>query len=479
MTKTISAIPITILLLGVFSEANAQSGTSTDPYVVSVDFEKKIISHTALNKVKQGDFVQVKVTNLNQNLYKVSLNKKDTTFYSSVQMPSFSTIDIIGVSDLLTKLLPFSTNVTTPPDIKILSIIMGDNKINTKIYTGRSFETELNSILISLISTKENLLKAKYDFDDLNLEIKKYVLNRRNINPKNIGTFNSSQNNIPEIVTNIEASRKNLQTINLEITAVQLELNNVMSDRSFEAWRKKEDANQAFVQDINTLIKSLDTIAAKAYSAIDATRSTEILENLLNLENNKADTFVSLPMMINGDLTSLDISIIPKDTSTKLPGFYTSDFKFPARPNLYLGTGVSFFYSSLKSEAYSTVETRIDSTKSSYQLNEEKGLRGEIGIMALLHYGSKIAKTDWGFNGVIGPALSLGNVVKPRLAFGAGISYGSKQMVTANLLLMAGYESRLSTVYNTNTDYDTKPENPVVSKLAMGWGISLGYIYIF
>jgi hypothetical protein len=176
---------------------------------------------------------------------------------------------------------------------------------------------------------------------------------------------------------------------------------------------------------------------------------------------------------------------VPKDDKSGLPTFHTEDLRFPSFSKSFIGTGISFYCSTLHNDAYSIIQTKIDSSKSTYSLKKEKNISAEIGIAALLHFGEK---TDYrlfnilppiGYNFVIGPAVSISNTVKPRLSAGGGITFGTRQMLSINMLLIAGYTDRLSSAYDENSSYLTNPVNPTVSKLSFGFAFSVGYIYNF
>jgi len=100
-------------------------------------------------------------------------------------------------------------------------------------------------------------------------------------------------------------------------------------------------------------------------------------------------------------------------------------------------------------------------------------------LSTLLHFGWKLKNPYLGFHGSIGPAFSISNKVKPRLAIGGGLSFGKKQMLTIDVLGLGGYVNRKSEGYSTKDSYSAEPGQIVVSKLNFGWGISIGYIYKF
>jgi hypothetical protein len=218
--------------------------------------------------------------------------------------------------------------------------------------------------------------------------------------------------------------------------------------------------------------------AFKVFESIKTEKIITWLTPLIYLENNKNTTYVSLPITLRKDLTTLSVNIEPKKPEFGLQN-YKAELSFPIQKRRYIGTGVSFYVSSLYSEAFSIQATKLDTVNTDYKLISEEPLKAEIGLSTLLYFGKKFYNSDWGGHFLIGPSLSLSTKVKPRLSIGAGISYGKKQMVTLGIIGMGGYVDKRSVVYEENKTYKVKPNQITVSKLDFGYGLSMGYIYKF
>jgi len=85
---------VTLLLFTIF-EIRAQK--------VSFNFKDKTITGS-LEDLKRGDYYNVEITNINMNLYKVSINNSDTTLESGLTLPSFGSFGTDALSSLLSSL---------------------------------------------------------------------------------------------------------------------------------------------------------------------------------------------------------------------------------------------------------------------------------------------------------------------------------------------------------------------------------------
>lgn len=229
-------------------------------------------------------------------------------------------------------------------------------------------------------------------------------------------------------------------------------------------------ADSVFIKEIATSKALIDSILTKISNSV----VSKFISTIIDLDNNKDRKYTSLPIQHNGDIGKLSITIAPK--KPEYGPSYSTEIKFPQKKSFYVGIGMSFYYAWFKDETYSVEATTSDSTK--YQIKNENIRRGELGLATLIHFGWQFCD-NFSFNFVTGPALSITNPVKPRIALGAGFSYGERSRVSLNVLYMGGFVNRKSVVYNEKIDYDIRPENVTVSKLSGSFGISLGYIYKF
>jgi hypothetical protein len=153
---------------------------------------------------------------------------------------------------------------------------------------------------------------------------------------------------------------------------------------------------------------------------------------------------------------------------------------FPHKIKSYTSVGLSYYASTLYDKAYSTTKTIINDSTNHFKFTEEEDNNFELGLAALLRYGRKSKKHNFGGHFSVGAGVSLTNTIKPRFLFGGGFSIGKKHMLAVDLGGIVGYVDTLSkTIDLKKTDYPEKPETITVSKVGFGRFLSIGYIYQF
>lgn len=187
-----------------------------------------------------------------------------------------------------------------------------------------------------------------------------------------------------------------------------------------------------------------------------------------------------MPLQFTKEQAIVDITIEPRDLATyKIQTFKTS-ITFPASKLSYAGVGASFYTSKLYDEVYSLEGFASNDSVTHYRAREESVTKREVGMAALLRVGTRFEKCEWlGIHGSIGPGISIGDKVKPRVLAGGGLAIGTKHCFSLDVGAIAGYVERLSTIYNSDKVLTVKPENVTVSKLKADLFLSLGYLYRF
>lgn len=497
---------------------------------IEFDFQNKIWKETRPS-LSKGDFYKIKITGINQNLYSIRINKKDSTVPMVSSFPSFDMLSMDAINTAISGLSGLFTSVPAISKFKEALYKKGQAELFIDIKNGRrvdkSFKLNkerdstiqkykiLDSALIHM--DIDSLFNERDNYDQiLTNEFSKYSRSDQ-ISAKILET--NSQlieflNYIKLINVSIDELNHNSNMLRLSYLIPcknQPDYKILQNSISFEqiielvGYLRNEIKHTLdmilitqnhylkFAQENNETIDSskilkenhqklIDAFKAgietsnKIQETINADKVMVLLETLLHMENTSSFEYYSMPIEYLGDINVLELWIEPRDDKYRLQKYYTS-YSFPINYR-YSGISISFYHSWLKNFTYSTKEILIDTIKQ-YNLIDEEHSRGEIGIAALLHFGKKIGKTDWGAHGTIGPALSVTNTIKPRLAIGGGMSYGKKQMVTLDLLYMAGYVDELSKAIDINSTYLSKPDNIVISKLRGSWSISIGYIHKF
>jgi hypothetical protein len=469
---------INILLIGILHFIFIPFSKGQNDTIITMDFKSKALI-LPKRTLKQGDLFKVRITNLNQNVFKVNINKTDTNVTSSVSFPTFASIDLNGISDWISKLSSLTT--TIPKSTSPYKNYRAETPEERAIRINKEKLIKLNDSIFKFIpvllyfqkSLKDNTIKL----DEFNFNVQKKILGYYVLDS---GQFNNHLDNsivIDSILPTVARLRSEIKHSidSLFIKYFEFKLYTLQQIETIE---NTENKMKSFVDSLHKAFIGLDTLSMKVYNNLDAQKCIALIRPLINLENNNSMTYESLPMMLDSTFSILTITISPKADSTGLPSYSTFKISIPKAPKTFIGVGISFFVAGLSNDHYSII---ADTANKSYNLIDEEKSTEEIGIAALLHYGVKFkkGKLDMGYAFTIGPAVSISNVIKPRLATGLGLTMGRKQMITLDVLCMTGYVDKLSKGYNTSDTYNSKPTQITVSKLSAGIAIAVGYIYKF
>ena len=494
---------------------------NSSPKILSIDFnDPKSFSLDCVKSLKKGDIYQVEVKNINLNLYSVVLGKKDSIIPSDVKFPTFEMIgvDVIKSISEGINVATFSTSTTDLSDFlanaktsngltldknflsdkalknnfeinKLASLLESEWKqdyynLITKINANSKIEKVKKEIVTTqqtaknILSSSENAIKTTDNLlFELNLQALSYLEGLKMSN-KN-GLFSDRINRtLKDVIIESDLLREKISNIRKQLDKLeddykQFKQSDAEYGKIFEDVEiKKQDG--ILLGDISKGKETIDKILEK----ISQSKISEYLTSIIHLENNKDRTYVSMPIQHNGDISDLNITLLPK--KPEYGQTYNLNYKFPY-DNFYVGLSGSFYYANFKNRSFSIKETPTSDTTSNYSVINENDFRGEIGVAALLHIGSKISFSGIGLHGTIGPGLSISTKPLPRIAIGGGVSFGKRKgMLSLDLLCIAGNVNDKSRVFDDKSAILTaKPETVTVSKLSATFGISLGYIYKF
>lgn len=450
----IFATPIFFVLATSFLPAQS-------PEVIKIDFKTKEICIPDNCSLKEVEFLQVKICNINLNLYNVSINTKDTTLSKPQQTPSFG---LLPTDDLLKFIPAIGDFATVINEIEsALGKAFGPQKESDLISSGIQLEADKMS------SFKSEVVVNLADIDNFKLNIYSKRLKYYKLEHER-PAFNYEEE--LEIAQNIRGSVFALVDKIAESENGYLKFFANNRDTIIKKYPELDKL-------IKEGYKALSTAVSAAAASISAEKTMELLESLVFLENNSNTTFTSLPFQFNGEQTLIRVSIQPKEERFKLQGYQTK-LTIPAKIKPYTVVGMSFFASSLYDEAFTTVETQVNDTTSVFTFVDEENGSAEIGLAALLRYGTKINDSNnIGCHFSFGTGVSLSRKVKPRLMLGGGISFGKKHMVAVDAGLVIGFVDRLSNAIDLTKEYPQKPETLTVARLKAGGFLSLGYAYQF
>ncbi|NDA61654.1 MAG: hypothetical protein EBX50_06380, partial [Chitinophagia bacterium] len=229
--------------------------------------------------------------------------------------------------------------------------------------------------------------------------------------------------------------------------------------------------DEKIITDFEFLMKAV----ASLRDSISADKVSEYLQKMVVVNNNKGD-YTSLPFQFSGEQTRLQINITPRDPAYKLQS-YSTQIVFPTFPLKYNVTGISYYYSGLYDDAYTTLKPN-DTT---YQYSLIPSRNYEPGIAALLHSGSKFKGNCIGYHITFGIGANISEKVRPRLMVGFGASFGKKHMISIDGGLIVGNVNRLNAGVDFNKIYFEKQRpDPIISQeVSYKLFASIGYLFKF
>jgi hypothetical protein len=436
---------------------------------VKLDFSNKQMSSDDLQKIREGEFYQLEIIDINLNLYKVSVNHSDTSTSTEINFPSFgiSNIDAIkktleGVSALSTSAFfnPFDVIMVnksfteTPPD--------GMDSLEQEIVGQINQYADFNQFLL------DSLTNLNTSVENLTLKLNLFLLMALS------ETETGDDLNIKAIYKEFLSLRKELSQVKSVTIANQNEFQSALDGFS-EAIKKSVLKEITAVNKVHSsIVSAIDT----ALKNSNAEALNKVFTQAILFDNNKKHSYTSLPMQFKGEQGELNLTISPKDPKHPLQA-YTTKIRFPKEKRNYVAVGGSFFKSTLHDSVYSFQTTVVNDTVKNHKLIQENFSTYEIGFATLLRFGItsvKIPKLGYHFN--IGPGFAVSDKIKPRLMYGGGMSWGKKHYLALDFSFITGYLDVLSKAYEVDGEYggDNAPI-PVVSKLRTGLALSVGYFF--
>lgn len=435
---------------------------ATPENIFNYDFNGKSLTPLKLPEhMRRGMFYTVEITNINQNLYKVSINHKDSTISKALEMPTFESFKLDALTNLISGISPQSeTKREINPNARLYITLQEriENELEKQAEILREYLGDLSSV--------------KTGIDDIQLESSTFVLNELKLAPETATGFDYNRT-LKEALK----LRKEINTAQSEILVSQ------------EDYNKFSEKNKGIIEK-NKDLKSKDTIIKTSYSelvtkfseaqnTISAEKVKELLATLIISQNNSEKIYCSFPIQFTEEQATIDILIEPRKPEYLLQSYKTS-LTFPFDNLHYAAVGVSFYAATLHDDAFSVV-SRLENNTVVYDIKQEKLAKAEVGITTLLRIGKKIENPGWlGWHGSVGPGISISDKIKPRILVGGGLSAGFKHMFTFDVGGIFGYVDRLSSAYDDGSSgLLSKPESVIVSKLSGGGFVALGYLYKF
>jgi hypothetical protein len=462
---------------------------------IEFNFETKTFTHVEdLDQLKRGDWFRLTITSLNLNLYKVSIERQDSVIRSDIKALDFGAFNLDALTKLVGGVSSFATSAASA--FPVAESIRGLNAISL-LKDAKDFETatskkpdekevqikkRFNDEKKLLDGYLNNLKETKNNIEQLNLEVEKYNL-RSNVefvdSPAYAAIEVPRTFDFASAFTRIENARASLASLKAEVLQKNALYATFSEDNKSDIERLNLKPGDQTIKDAySELLKVIDA----ALGSINSEKVGQLLTPLIFQSNNDGFKYVSAPLKFNGDYGLLKLTIAPWKEDLKLQT-YTTQIAFHKDALSYFGIGVSFYFSGLFDESYSVKATKVYTTTDtsiSYHLINENPTELEFGTAVLLRYGTKVfCLPSFGFHIAFGPAISLTNKIKPRVALTGGISFGKTNMLVIDGGLIVGYTDKLSKAFSVDDSYFEKPTQPTVSNIKLSWIFSVGYMYKF
>lgn len=336
-----------------------------------------------------------------------------------------------------------------------------------KIPLNKSIKSQLEKHQKLLQYYLADLQRIKASIDSVQLAVYQFELNALLLDNKANCKPNNDYCMALQRILNI---RKDIDGLNAKLKASQKEY---LSFSEANADNIKKDSADTEIKESYT---KLITTTGEALAIINADKTRELLSRMLVAQNNSATDYITFPIQFTGERAKISLIVSPRKDDYLLQT-YKTDLMIPFVQKNYTAVGISFYGASLHDEVYSTLGTPTNNADTIYTLVDEKVAKQEIGVAALLRFGTKLEDSEfYGIHGSIGSGISISTKVKPRMLLGGGFSFGKTHMFTIDGGLIAGYVDRLSATAHERAVY-VKPEPVMVSKLKAGGFISFGYLF--
>ncbi|MCZ8284221.1 MAG: hypothetical protein O9353_02090, partial [Bacteroidia bacterium] len=273
--------------------------TANSQTTFTLDFStKKLTNFENLDTLNKGDFYQVEIININTGIYKVLINKKDSVIQSApVTMPDFASLSLEPLSKLIAGMSPVTAAATPVNPFKSRKDALEAIAENQKI------ADEINNTKRVLENKFQQLKGIKERIDNLNLRASKYIL---------LGAMETKDSSVNSWTVTAD---KIADTITLLRTAlIEFNKEEKSEKQYYELFSEKEaDIIKENFADadgkIKASFKSMDEAIEAAQSLVSAEKATEILKSIIQVQNNAAFKYTSLPQQFNGDFNKLSITI--------------------------------------------------------------------------------------------------------------------------------------------------------------------------
>ena len=452
------------LIIGLigFSQQNKNSNKN-EPEVITFDFSEKKNGFSLPEKINEGEFFVIEIDNINMNLWDISFSTKDTILTKALKTPTFEDISFSNLSSLVSSF----NDLTAVSGAKAIQEFPRDS-----IFECSELNLD-NSNLYNDLSENYTLLEqAKEEYRSIKNNLLIYELDLLKENGNTDKTYDYK-----DVISQIDIITNTLEDSRLKLVEKKNEYSSKIVNNEYQdCFDKDATIKKKFEKNLEIV----DAFLLKIIEFKDQLSSDKIAQlfRKVHFLKNDKNKYTSLPIQFSGEYTTVNLKITPKEAEYN-EQTYESKFTFPLKTNdRYLSLSTSFYLSGLHNERFSIVGDIQNDTTTVYNVVKEKNDKYEIGIATMLKYGQKFgANRRMGGHFSFGPGINIGSSIKPRLLFGAGLSFGKKHSFSIDLGGVLGYVDRKSNAINLDTTYLVKPEDLTVTQLKFNGFLAIGYLF--
>ncbi|WP_132055371.1 hypothetical protein [Pseudocnuella soli] len=455
-----------------------------------------------VEKLDKRSAFQVKVVGYNPYLYKLLIDDRDSSVSAAVDSKLLSWfVDPANLSGIVANLastvgpIPLGNpmpNVAKimqiPADFGIRTELMKDgyNVADSAVIPSRNptiaYENA-ESILqaqVVVMEKEQGMLDDFYDqLGNFHLSVTDFFKAQRVMFPS-CDDFSkwASAGKMNMVKRTMESYRQRINKLKMTIRDDQTKYHIAISK-----YREQVDKNQNLKEGdaiVASFYKEAATALTEAAKAVSHKNFAD-LKAQLEIMANSSTCYTSAPIFMMQRAKTVSIEFKPRFDSLVVPSYKTS-FVLPFIQQKVSGISGGIHYSSLSSRSYSN-KTVLGSQPGDtlYQLTGNGLGAGQLGINSLAYVGWKADKDNykanyWGVS--FGAGLSIESKPKPRVLLGGSYISGEDNRLLITAGIIAGQVARLSSAFNTTTQYRQPVSDVVVDRLTLGAFLSVNYSFL-
>ncbi len=453
---------------------------------IEFNFKTKKITGINNNKFNKGEFVNIIVTNYNPQLYKVSIDSKDSIvaqpndtgylglLFNTDKFATILTGLVVGggiePKSEPNQNVPFSKprSNNEPQNDNFYQIENINIEKEKKEKKEKEIDAILNNNIKTIIELQKTYTKLKGEIDDDILILNKEIANRNSYDYI-LKEPSELKQEVTSSIDKFVHYRKVSQTKKVEIFEEYTQF-------KFSEPLYKIDSSSQPLRIKHNFIDSAYKLVLSNYVNIDTSFSTDNLSKLYTklIKITEHETkFTSLPIYITADTKIINLSVTPIESSTSLSTYKTS-IALPQYQSKVYGVTTGIFLSGLKNLTYSNKRL----TDSTYSLIEDGQGRIQTGVNTLAFVAKQTGKKADYVGLSFGAGISLESKPKPRILLGASYVTGEKNKFVISFGIVAGFVNELSAAFSTTAVYKDVAANYQKDVIRTSSFFSINYSFL-